>query len=115
MDAFAASLQRASRDNPTSASRAFAASLQMRPTKYLDAQVLVCHVVGQFTDRATHHTPALLENPELASDAPGERKLLLDEQHGDALLLVERQQDVSDFVDHVRLNAFGRLVEDQQL
>ena len=64
---------------------------------------------------AAGHAAAFFENAELAGDPPRERQLLLDQQHRDARVPIEPQDDVADLVHDVRLNAFGRLVQDQQL
>src|SRR5690606_16517502 len=57
----------------------------------------------------------LVDHPKLARNPTCERQLLLDEQHREVRLLVELQNDVADLVHDVRLNAFGRLIQDQEL
>ena len=69
-------------------------------------------IVGQCVDSAVGHAPTLFENQELTRDATRKRKLLLDQEHGDAGLLVQPQDDVADLVHDVRLNSLSRLVED---
>src|SRR5258708_862009 len=73
------------------------------------------NLVRQFADRTGSDTAALVENAELARDAACERQLLLDQQHGKPLFLVQLQNDVADFVNDIGLNPFGRLVKNQQL
>src|SRR5438132_278577 len=73
------------------------------------------HLVRQFVDRTSSDTAALVENAKLACHAACERQLLLDQQHGEPVCLVQLQDDVADFVDNIGLNPFGRLVKNQQL
>jgi len=76
--------------------------------------MLAHDIVGQCVDRTGGHTPSFLENDEVARDSSRKRELLLYEQHGHASLAIEPQDDVADLVDDVRLDAFGRLIEDQK-
>src|SRR5262245_31163726 len=50
-----------------------------------------------------------------ARNAARETELLLDEQDGELFFTVQLHEDVADFGDDVRLNALGRLVQDEKL
>src|SRR5690606_35432450 len=78
-------------------------------------QMLPHQVVGQSFDAAAGDDSAFVDDAELARNATCERQLLFDEQHGQLLLLIELEDDIADLVDDVRLNAFGRFIEDQEL
>ena len=80
----------------------------------LHTEMCADDVVGQLVDRPAGRRAAFLENAEFAGDPPRERQLLLDQQHRDARVAIEPQDDVADLVHDVRLNAFGRLVQNQQ-
>ena len=59
------------------------------------------------------HDPALGEQVVPVGDGGGELHVLLDEEHGDALVL-DLADDVADLLDDHRGQALGRLVEQQQ-
>ena len=65
-------------------------------------------------DLAVGDRAAAVHHAEAAADPAREGELLLDEQHGDPLV-VELHDDVADLVDDVGLDALGRLVEDDEL
>jgi len=81
----------------------------------LDAEVGADDLVRKPVDRAGGDFASLVENAELAGDAAGKGKLLFDQQNGQALFLVQAQDNVANFMNDVGLDAFGRLVEDQDL
>ena len=47
--------------------------------------------------------------------AARERQFLFDQEHGQPLFAVQLQDNIADFVNDIRLNSFGGLVENQQL
>ena len=61
------------------------------------------------------HSAPFVQNAELARHAAREGQLLFDQQHGQSFFLIQPQHDIADFVNDVGLNAFGRLIENQQL
>ena len=71
-------------------------------------------VVRQLVHGAGRDVSASIEHAEVLAHAPRERQLLLDEQDRQAALLVQADQHVADLMHDVRLDAFGRLVEDQE-
>src|SRR5688572_16668872 len=80
-----------------------------------DDEVALDDVVGQLIHRARGHVAPAIEHVEVPADAARERQLLLDEQEGELLLLVELGQDVTDLMHDVGLDALRRLVQDEQL
>src|SRR5206468_2338976 len=83
--------------------------------KLSHGQMRVDHLIGQIADDAGRDPAALVQNAKVARDAARKRELLLHQQYGEALFLVQLQNDVADLVDNIWLNSFGRLVENQQL
>ena len=75
----------------------------------------VHHFVGELADGAGSDASSVGENAEFAAHAAREWELLLDQKHSEAFFFVEPEDDVADFVDDIGLDAFGGLVEDQQL
>src|SRR5271154_2005409 len=71
--------------------------------------------VGEFTDRSCNHPPPVRKDAELAGYAARKWQLLLNKQYSQALLLVQPQDNVANFVDDVGLDSFGGLIENQQL
>src|SRR5687767_335209 len=53
-------------------------------------------VIGEGVDGAAGHAAPFFENAELARHAPRERQLLLDQQHCQSRIPVERENDVAD-------------------
>ena len=69
--------------------------------------------IRQFGNRSRCDSPPVGEDAELARHAARERQLLFDQKHGQPELLVQIEDDAANFVDDIRLNPFGRLIENQ--
>jgi len=68
----------------------------------------------QFADRAAGHEPSPLHEAKPIRDPSREGELLLDEEHREALVAVEAQDDVADLGDDVGLDTLGRLIQDEE-
>src|SRR5579883_2740098 len=79
----------------------------------LDSQMAMHQLLCQPGDRPSSHEPALVEYAEVARHSAGERQLLLHEQHCQSRG-AQPDDDIADLMHDVRLNALGRLVEDEQ-
>src|SRR6266540_1076952 len=79
-----------------------------------DLQVPMDEIVGEIRDRPVGHRPPAVEDAERQRHPARERELLLDQQHGYALL-GEAHDDVADLGNDVGLDTLGGLVQDQQL
>src|SRR5262245_45986735 len=77
--------------------------------------MLMDDLIGQRTDLALHGDAAAIDDDEMVGGAPREGDVLLDQHDGLAVLAVEIDQDLLDLLDDVRLDAFGRLVEQDDL
>src|SRR3954462_8030545 len=73
------------------------------------------HFIRQFGNRACGNFSALIEDAELACNAPGEGKFLLDQQDSEPCNLVQFQNNIPDFMNNVRLNSLGGLIQDEKL
>src|SRR4051794_39014829 len=80
-----------------------------------DGKVLLNDLVIERLDGAVRHRSTALHGVEMAGKAPHEGELLLHQQDGQLLLARELAEHVGDLLHDVRLNALGRLVQDQQL
>ena len=58
---------------------------------------------------------SFVQHAEIAGHTACERKLLLHQKHGEPTLAVEFQEDIANLVHDIRLNAFGGLIQNQQL
>jgi hypothetical protein len=71
--------------------------------------------VCEFADFSGNNTAAVGEDAELAGHAARKGQLLFDEKNRETFFFVQAQDNVSNFVHDIRLDAFGRLVENQEL
>jgi len=71
----------------------------------LHAQTPIHDLVGERIDFALGDQLAVVENRELVGHTSGEGQLLLDQQHGQAVLAVELFQRIADLGDDIRLDA----------
>src|SRR5690606_35066330 len=71
-------------------------------------------LVRELVHRAGRDDAALVHDAKAVAETAHERQLLLDDEHGQPELAVELANHVADLRDDARLNAFGRLVEEQQ-
>ena len=81
----------------------------------LDAQMCAHDFVCEFADLALGNSATVGQYAELARYAASERKLLLDQKHGQSFFLIQPQNNIANFVDNIWLDPFSRLIENQQL
>src|SRR5690242_5627010 len=72
-------------------------------------------LTAELLDAATRRHPAAFQNAEALREPSRERQLLLDQKHGDVPLRSQLLHDIADLMHDVGLDAFGRLVQEQQL
>ena len=72
-------------------------------------------IIGEFTDRALGDDASLFEQREAVRRTPRERDILFDQHHRDAALAIEARDHVLDLLDDVRLDALGRLIQQDDL
>src|SRR5690606_37791039 len=77
-------------------------------------QISLHEPVRELVHAASGDDPALGHDSEAVAEAAHERQLLLDDEHRQSELVIQPANHVADCRDDARLNAFGRLVEDQQ-
>ena len=75
----------------------------------------VDHFIAKFGNRAGHDNPTLLHHGEAVRCLARKRDILLDQHDGQADLLVETNDNGFDFLDDRRLDAFVRLIEQDDL
>src|SRR6266702_4374147 len=73
------------------------------------------HCIAEFADRAGHNDPSLLHHGEAVGSLARKQHILLDQDDGEADLPVEADDDGFDFLDDGRLDAFVRLIEQDDL
>src|ERR1700681_2089532 len=78
------------------------------------AEMIPDHFIRQLVDGAARDAPPFFENAELAGHAPGAAQLLLDQEHRESRVPVEREKNVADLMHDVGLNPLGGLVKDEQ-
>src|SRR5690606_38809744 len=71
-------------------------------------------LVRERVHAASGDDPALVHDSKAVAEAAHERQLLLDDEHGQPELAVQLANHVADLGDDARLDAFGRLVEEQE-
>src|ERR1051326_995965 len=71
--------------------------------------------ICQFIDRSGSDSPPICDDAEFAGYAARERQLLFHQKHGQPFFFVQLQDNVADLVNNIWLDAFRRLIEDQQL
>src|SRR5258707_2037 len=72
-------------------------------------------LVTELADFTRRNDASLLHDGEAIGGAAREHDVLLDEDHGEAHLAVETQNHLLDLLNDGRLNAFGRLIEEEYL
>lgn len=80
-----------------------------------DTEVGAHDLVCQLADSSLGNSTAVGDDTKFVGHAARERQLLLNEKHGEAILLVQLQEDAADFVNDVGLDSFAGLIENQQL
>jgi hypothetical protein len=75
----------------------------------------VDHFVAQFGNRAGHDDPPFLHHGEAVRCLTRKQNVLLDQDDGQADLPVKANDDGFDFLDNGRLDAFVRLIEQDNL
>ncbi len=71
--------------------------------------------IRQFSDPSLGDDTPLFEQREAMRGAPRKDDILFDQDHGDAVLPVQLHDHVLDLLDDVGLNAFSRLVQQEDL
>src|SRR5258708_15519385 len=72
-------------------------------------------LVTELADFTRRDDAPLLHDGEAVGGAAREYDILLDEDHGEAHLAIEAQDHLLDLLNDGRLNAFGRLIEEEYL
>ena len=71
--------------------------------------------IVEFLNATGRDDSAPIENVELIRDGPGEVNILFHEQDADLSLGLDSDERLADLIDDVRLDAFGRFIEDEHL
>src|SRR5882724_2702757 len=82
---------------------------------WLDGEVFVDHVVGEFGHRSVCDHASVIDHEERVSEPSGHPDVLFGQEKRDAELAIEGKQGLADLVHDIRLDAFGRLVEQENL
>jgi hypothetical protein len=77
-------------------------------------QVLIDERFGEFIHASEGGPAASIQNREMVSNLAREGQLLLDQQDGELLRLVQLEQNVPDLLHDIGLNALGWLIQNEQ-